>query len=453
MKETEKSSRSLKLLSLFKEKSSSLWHPHDKLFLACSGGLDSVVLGHLLKAAGFSFQILHANFQLRGEESKRDEDFVVSLAEQWGVKVEVRKFDTEQAMIASGTGLQETARNLRYEWFDEVLAEDTHTGKWLLTGHHADDQVETVMMNFFRGTGIAGLRGMKEKNGNRIRPLLSFFRKELEAFAQLQQLEWVDDSSNQSSKYTRNFFRLELLPEIEKIFPAVKQNIIETSLRMSEVEQVYTKELDRIIHKLIHKKDESIGVPVNLLRIMSPLDTILHALFSRYGFSAQQIPELKKLMDASTGKFILSDTHRVLKNREWLLIDQPSKKDAGIFVVEQETKKICFQDKELTFEILPGGEAFDAEAHHAWIDFQHVKYPLIIRQWRSGDYFYPLGMKKKKKIARFLTDMKLNRSQKENQWVVESDKRIIWVIGLRTDDRFKITLHTKDSLLIKLDQR
>lgn len=254
MKSNDKSVLSSKLLSLIRGKSTSLWHPDDKLFLACSGGLDSVVLGHLLKTAGFSFQILHANFQLRGEESKRDEDFVISLAKHWDVKIDVRRFDTEQAMSASGTGLQETARNLRYDWFDEVLLNEVIAGKWLLTGHHADDQVETVMMNFFRGTGIAGLRGMKEKNGNRLRPLLSVFRNELEDYAHLHDLKWVEDSSNQSSKYTRNFFRLELLPEIEKVFPAVKQNIIETSIRIAEVEQVYTREMDRIIKKLIHKK-------------------------------------------------------------------------------------------------------------------------------------------------------------------------------------------------------
>ena len=452
MKSNDKSVLSSRLLSLIKGKSPSLWHSDDKLFLACSGGLDSVVLGHLIKTAGFSFQILHANFQLRGEESKRDEDFVVSLAKHWGVKIDVRRFDTEQAMSASGTGLQETARNLRYDWFDEVLLKEASSGKWLLTGHHADDQVETVMMNFFRGTGIAGLRGMKEKNGNRLRPLLSVFRNELEDYAHLHDLKWVEDSSNQSSKYTRNFFRLELLPEIEKVFPAVKQNIIETSIRIAEVEQVYTREMDRIIKKLIHKKGEALGIPVNLLRMMSPLDTILHALFSPYGFSAHQIPELKKLMDAATGKFILSDTHRVLKNREWILIDELAKKAISFFIVESETTKVCLESAELTFETLLGIEQFDTNPNHAWIDMRFVKYPLIVRKWKPGDYFYPLGMKKKKKIARFLTDLKLNRIQKENQWVVESNNKIIWVVGRRTDDRVKINSNTKDSLLIKLDQ-
>lgn len=452
MKGTEQSALLSTLNFRFKEKSASLWHPEDKLFLACSGGLDSVVLGYLLKEAGYSFEVLHANFQLRGEESKRDEEFVVSLAKKWNVKIEVRRFDTEEAMSISGTGLQETARNLRYNWFDQVLQNVDFNGKWLLTGHHADDQVETVMMNFFRGTGIAGLRGMKEKNGNRIRPLLSVFRNELEAYAQHHQIEWVEDSSNKSSAYTRNFFRLELLPEIEKVFPAVRQNIIETSKRLTEVELVFAREMERVIQKLIHKKDDALGIPVNLLRKMSPLDTILHALFSRFGFSAQQIPELKKLMDADTGKFIQSDTHRVLKNREWLLIDEPVKKDISFFIVESETKKICLESAELTFKILPGIEQFDAYPNHAWIDMKFVKYPLIVRKWKPGDYFYPLGMKKKKKIARFLTDLKLNRIQKENQWVIESDKKIIWVIGRRTDDRVKINSNTKDSLLIKLEQ-
>jgi tRNA(Ile)-lysidine synthase len=307
-------------------------------------------------------------------------------------------------------------------------------------------------MNLFRGTGLAGLRGMKEKNGNRIRPLLSFFKKELESYAHIHHLRWVEDSSNQSSKYTRNFFRIEWLPEIEKVFPAVRKNIFETALRIAEAEQVYEKEIGRVISKLVQKKDGNIGVPVNLLKTKSPLDTILFALFSRYGFSAHQVPELKKLMEAPTGKFIVSDSHRVLKNREWMLIDEHSKKDKDILVVEKETKNICFQNQNISFELISGNQKFDADPQHAWLDFRYIKYPLIIRPWKSGDYFYPLGMKKKKKISRFLTDLKLSRAQKENQWVVESDKRILWVIGMRTDDRFKITSNTQEIMLIRLFQ-
>ena len=452
MKKQNKPISSNDLLALFIGKANSLWKKEDKLFLACSGGLDSVVLGQLLKDAGYGFEILHANFQLREEESNRDEEFVKKIAEEWNVGIQVKRFDTHKAMLETGHGVQETARDLRYNWFDQVLNDADVDDKWLLTAHHADDQVETVLMNLFRGTGLAGLRGMKEKNGNRIRPLLSFFKKELESYAHIHHLRWVEDSSNQSSKYTRNFFRIEWLPEIEKVFPAVRKNIFETALRIAEAEQVYEKEIGRVISKLVQKKDGNIGVPVNLLKTKSPLDTILFALFSRYGFSAHQVPELKKLMEAPTGKFIVSDTHRVLKNREWMLIDEHSKKDKDILVVEKETKNICFQNQNLSFELISGNQKFDADPQHAWLDFRYIKYPLIIRPWKSGDYFYPLGMKKKKKISRFLTDLKLSRAQKENQWVVESDKRILWVIGMRTDDRFKITSNTKEIMLIRLSQ-
>jgi tRNA(Ile)-lysidine synthase len=399
--------------------------------------LDSVVLGQLLKDAGYGFEILHANFQLREEESNRDEEFVKKIAEEWNVGIQVKRFDTHKAMLETGHGVQETARDLRYNWFDQVLNDADVDDKWLLTAHHADDQVETVLMNLFRGTGLAGLRGMKEKNGNRIRPLLSFFKKELESYAHIHHLRWVEDSSNQSSKYTRNFFRIEWLPEIEKVFPAVRKNIFETALRIAEAEQVYEKEIGRVISKLVQKKDGNIGVPVNLLKTKSPLDTILFALFSRYGFSAHQVPELKKLMEAPTGKFIVSDTHRVLKNREWMLIEKLEYKEQSYVVIEKMNSETPFAEGVIMMDKV-SHEPINTDRHVACIGERHIKWPLILRPWKAGDYFYPLGMKKKKKISRFLTDLKLSKTEKERQWVLESDKKIIWVVGRRIDERCKL---------------
>ena len=422
--------------SLFQAKAASLWKKGDKLFLACSGGMDSVVLGHLLKNMGCSFEILHVNFQLRGEESERDEMFVRLLAEEWGMPVKIKRFDTVSAMKEMGAGVQEAARELRYTWFEEVLQDDTAHNKWLLTAHHADDQVETVAMNFFRGTGIAGLRGMKEKNGQRIRPLLSFSQDSLAAYAMRHQLKWVEDSSNLSAKYTRNFFRLEILPMIEKIFPAVRQNILENAHRMEEVEQVYENEMEKIRKKLFQHQGDSIAIPVNLLQKQVPLDSVMHHVFSPFGFSSGQIIELKKLLDTPTGKFISSATYRVLRNRNWLLIDPIRTTGSSILLVDPQQSEIDFPSGKLLLEDHQG--AIDKDPAHAFVDKAQLEFPLILRPWKTGDYFYPLGMKKKKKIARFLTDSKLSRTEKEKQWVLESNKKIVWVIGQRIDDRFKI---------------
>ena len=203
-----------------------LWGKNDSLFLACSGGLDSVVLAYLLCEANFNFTILHCNFQLRGEESKRDELFVKELATQLNVPLQVKQFDTNKEMEVRKKGVQETARNLRYEWFDEVINSDrSATKKWLLTAHHADDQVETMMMQFFRGTGIAGLQGMKVKFGNIVRPLLFAQRKQLMDYATQNQLSWVEDSSNASNHYTRNFIRHKVIPLIEEVVPELTSNL------------------------------------------------------------------------------------------------------------------------------------------------------------------------------------------------------------------------------------
>jgi len=425
------------LLTRFCDKANTLWKKEDKLFLACSGGLDSVVLGQLLKDVGYAFEVLHVNFQLRGEESMRDESFVLKLSEEWGVPIRAKRFDTNMAMLESGHGVQETARDLRYNWFENVLQETDCRNKWLLTAHHADDQVETVLMNLFRGTGIAGLRGIKEKSGYRIRPLLSFFRSELEEYAEKRELRWVVDSSNLSSDYTRNFFRLELLPAIEKIFPAARQNVYETSKRMSEVEQIYGMEIDKIRKKLIQKSGNSTGIPVNLLKNIQPLDTILFAIFSEYGFNAHQIPELKKLLDAQTGKYIQSDTHRVLRNRDWILIDKLESKDQAHIVIENFNHENTFAEGKILMEKI-SDRNINTNSLVACIEDQGIQWPLILRPWKTGDYFYPLGMKKKKKISRFLTDLKLSKTEKENQWVLESDKKIIWVVGRRIDDRYKL---------------
>jgi tRNA(Ile)-lysidine synthase len=251
-------------------KTQELWKEQDHLYLACSGGMDSVVLAHLLKAADCRFSILHCNFQLRGAESTRDELFVRTLAQQMGVDIQVKLFDTKLAMQERKTGLQETARNLRYAWFNEVIKVDTSSAKkWVLTAHHADDQVETMLINFLRGTGIAGLHGMQEKNGLLVRPLLKERRAALLNYATLNQLQWVEDSSNAEINYTRNFLRQAVIPDLEKVFPSLKENMLENAKRLSEVEMVYRKMMDIEIAKLIEKRGNSFAIPVPPLGIVN----------------------------------------------------------------------------------------------------------------------------------------------------------------------------------------
>lgn len=432
--------------------SNGLWKEGDLLFLACSGGIDSVVLATLLQRMNQPFEILHCNFNLRGEESKRDEDFVRALAQSMDVPCHVQSFDTQAAMKTMGKGVQEVARILRYDWFDKVIEVRKKVNKntYLITAHHADDQVETIAMNFFRGTGIAGMHGMQMKSGTLIRPLLFAKRAEILAYAESNAIAWVDDSSNVEDNYTRNHFRHHVIPAVEKIYPEACQNLLDNAKRFSEIEMIYKKQIEKIKSGLISHQDQSLAIPVNKLKSISPIDTIMFEVFRDFGFSAHQVLEIKKLFDAISGKSVSSATHRVLRNRNWLLIDAIEEKTHDVIVIEEGDESVSFNDNHLQISCHDGYRSPDDNTNHAWIDMEAIGFPLLLRPWKPGDYFYPLGMKKKKKIARFLTDLKLSLAEKENQWVLESDKKIIWVVGRRIDDRVKMNAKSSKILLLRL---
>jgi len=432
--------------------SNGLWKEGDLLFLACSGGIDSVVLATLLHRMNQPFEILHCNFNLRGDESKRDEDFVRALAQSMDVPCHVQSFDTEAAIKTIGKGVQEVARILRYGWFEKVIEVRKKANKntYLLTAHHADDQAETIAMNFFRGTGIAGMHGMQLKAGNLIRPLLFATRAEILDFAQSNAIAWVDDSSNMQDNYSRNHFRHHVIPQVEKIFPAVTQNLLDNAKRFSEIEIIYRKQIERIKAGLIMHQGQSLAIPVNKLSAMSPIDTIMFEVFRDFGFSAHQVPEIKKLFDAISGKSVSSNSHRVLRNRNWLLVDPIEENIHEIIVIEEGDETVSFNNSLLQIKKYDGNRVPDEDANHAWIDLSTVKFPLLLRPWKPGDYFYPLGMRKKKKVAKLLTDLKLSLAEKENQWVIESDKKIIWVVGRRIDDRFKLSASSQKIMSIAL---
>ena len=434
--------------------SKKLWGKNDNLFLACSGGLDSVVLAHLLSSAKFNFTLLHCNFQLRGEESFRDENFVQELAKQLDIPIQIKQFDTKKEIVERKKGIQETARILRYKWFNQVIESDPSTvHKWVLTAHHADDQIETMMMQLYRGTGIAGLQGMKVKSGNIIRPLLFAHRKQLRDYATEHQLSWVEDTSNTSINYTRNFIRHKVIPVIEEVIPELTSNMLMNGKRFEEIDMVYQQKIAEIKRYLIVDQKNGFAIPVNKLKNSKPIDTIMYEIFSSCGFSAHQVPELKKLFDAPTGKYISSDKYRVLKNRNWLLIEPTVEQEQFIRLVEHVNTVLRINNIELNFQEVPAEYEFKSDSMEAVLNVKKLKFPLIVRKWKAGDYFYPLGMKKKKKVSRFLTDLKLSLTEKEQQLVVESDKKIVWIVGRRIDDRFKIQENTTDRLLVTISQQ
>ena len=419
-----------------------------KFLVAVSGGVDSVVLCELCKQCGIQFSIAHCNFQLRGEESERDEKFVRSLGEKYRVEVFVTKFDTEAYANAKKLSIQEAARDLRYDWFVQLKKEKGFS--FTLLAHHSDDNIETLLMNFFRGTGLQGLTGMPPENSDEkyiLRPLLEVTRNEIVQFAKQNNLSWVEDSSNASTKYTRNLFRNELLPAIQKTYPQVKENLMANIDRFKKTNVIYEEAVAELKKKICEQHASEVRIPV--LKLMNYQNTsIIYEIIKDYGFGERQVEEIIKLADAESGKFIENERYQIIKSRKWFVI-APKMGAADTIAIDEGDEEICFAGGRLELKHIPIEKfSLQKKEHIAQLDAKHIEFPLLLRKWKQGDYFYPLGMRKKKKLARFFIDLKLPKNQKENTWVLESNKKIMWIIGRRIDDRFKVINSTKQVLVI-----
>ncbi|HSF46685.1 MAG TPA: tRNA lysidine(34) synthetase TilS [Chitinophagaceae bacterium] len=441
------------LLTKFEDfiRSEHLFRKGHRLLVAVSGGVDSVVLARLCRSAGYYLEIAHCNFQLRGDESLRDEEYTAQFAEMINAPYHVQRFDTAAFASNHHISIQEAARELRYTFFRE-----TARSKGLdriLTAHHADDNVETMLMNLFKGTGIAGIRGMLPLSGNIARPLLFASRAEIESYAAEHGIGFVEDSSNLTEKYTRNYFRLNLIPQLEKMYPGATDHIKASLSFFREAEVLYREAVNAKISDLTVVKANEIHIPVEKLRMATPLRTILFEMLSPAGFSPAQLNDVLALMDAETGKYLSSSSHRLIKNRNWFILVPTEDAEVSVHLLDKDTEKIQLSIGTITTSTIPVPAHFIPESDPlvAQLDWNQLEFPLAIRKWKEGDYFYPLGMQKKKKIARFLIDLKLSKTQKENTMVVTSGDRIVWVVGQRIDDRVKIRPSTDMIYVMKLN--
>ncbi|SIN80681.1 tRNA lysidine(34) synthetase TilS [Chitinophaga niabensis] len=421
----------------------------DPLLLAVSGGLDSIVLTHLCVQAGIKVEMAHCNFQLRGAESERDETFVRTLAESYGIPLFVRRFDTETYAAAHKRSIQVAARELRYQWLEELRQERGLS--FIATAHHMQDNVETVWMNLSKGTGIAGLHGILPVQGRIVRPLLFATREEIKAYADAENLQHVEDSSNTTDKYTRNFFRHQVLPRLEEVLPEVVKNTGSSIERFREAEILYRQAVEIHKKKLIEQRGEEYFIPILKLQQAVPLATIAYEILKPFQCSTAQAAQVVELLNSEPGKWIATATHRIVRDRKWLIITPLEATASTHFIIEEAQHLVQLPDMLLKLEQLAReGFTVPATASIACLDLQQVQFPLILRRWKKGDYFYPLGMAKKKKLSRFFIDQKLSLPEKEKVWVLESHKRIIWVAGMRIDDRFKITDKTRKILKLEL---
>lgn len=412
--------------------------------LAVSGGADSVVLAHLLKGAGINFEIAHCNFGLRGSESDRDEAFAKNLAVTIDIPFHVKHFDTNAYALEHKISIQEAARDLRYTWFATF-------NTIVITAHHANDNIETVFMHLCRGTGIAGLTGIEpyKVKERLLRPLLVFHKQEILDYANEAGIAFVEDSSNSSDKYTRNFFRHQVLPAVQEVYPQSEQNILHTIKHLREVSEVYKAAMQKIVSKLQFINGNEIHIPVLMWLKSKPLDTITFEMLYPFGFTAAQVPEAIKLLSAHNGAILHSSTHRLIKNRNWIIVAPLANVGAtSIEIVHPDTKTIAYNGGHLQMETVLMPTAIVNDPAICQLDAVQLAFPLVLRPAKTGDYFYPLGMQKKKKLSKFLIDLKLSKTAKEKVWVLVSDNRIVWVIGYRIDNRFKITPATTKLLML-----
>ena len=411
-----------------------------KFLLACSGGLDSVALVHLCVRCKLDFAIAHCNFNLRGEASNGDEKFVQELASSNDIQFFATNFDTISYIEKNKVSVQVGARELRYRWFAEVMRKNDI--KTLVTAHHVDDSLETFLINLSRGTGIDGLSGIPEKTETLSRPLLRFSRSQVLEYAKSQNLKWREDATNADTKYLRNKIRHEIVPLLKDLNPSFLKNFTKTQEHLSESAALIDAHVLELKSRLFQEKEGVIRIPTQALLDLNPISAHIHALFKVYGFT--EWDDVKNLITAMSGKEIYSKTHRLLKDREFLLLTQVSEKvDTEFYTISEEQTEVL-EPIHITIE---SADSLSSKGLHTlYVDKKALKYPLTIRKWKNGDYFYPLGMQGKKKLSKFFKDEKIDVVSKERQWLLCSGEDVVWIIGRRADERFKVKEDTSDIL-------
>ena len=422
------------------------------VILAVSGGVDSVVMSELYHQAGLQFSIAHCNFNLRGAESDQDELFVKGLAEYYQVPSFCKSFDTLNFSKKNKLSIQMAARQLRYTWFDELVSKENY--HCYATAHHLDDQIETFFINLLRGTGISGLHGILPRQGNLIHPLMFAHRNEIIEFAKQNNLKYREDSSNKKTIYTRNKIRHDLLPVIEDINPAYKNVITENINRFQQAEIIYNEKINEEIDKVFIRNEKSDRIDIKKLRLLEPLETYLYEMLKPYHFHFADVKDIISSLKGIPGKQFFSDTHRLIKDRDFLIIEKRKlkdlSKDTSVLISENDLNIELPIKLQLKKIIKNPSFKISSDKGVTCLDFSKLSFPLKIRKWEKGDYFYPLGMKQKKLLSNFFIDNKFSIIEKENTWLLLSGQDIIWIIGNRIDDRYKITAKTSTIYLIDL---
>ena len=417
----------------------------DRILLACSSGIDSMVMTHLCQKLNLNITLAHCNFCLRGHESNLDEAFVVDYASKQDILVFSKQFDTQSFVDNSKYSIQMAARELRYNWFQSLS--EQHQFSCVLTAHHADDNLETFLINLSRGSGLDGLVGIPEKNGLFLRPLLPFSKDQILQYAQKHQIEWREDSSNVSLKFQRNQLRHKLVTVLKEIYPNILESLTKTQSHLEASKELLESHIQDIEEQVIVKTNlGEIHFDINALKALKSLPLYLFPLFNKYGFSDWKA--LSKLLDGQSGKKLLSKTHTLIKNRQVLILFSNDLPTATSQKIESHNDIAFIENLGCHLKIDKVSVLDSPDTNTIYVDFDKLQFPLELRPWKNGDYFYPKGMEGKKKISKFFKDEKMSLSEKDKTLLLCSDAQVVWVVGKRQDARF-IASET-DALMCKI---
>jgi tRNA(Ile)-lysidine synthase len=430
----------------------SLIQPSQKVLLAVSGGMDSMVMCDLFLKAKIDFVIAHCNFGLRGEESNEDEMFVKKLSIKYKVPFMVTTFQTADFAETEKISTQMAARILRYEWFEKIRKEQNCN--YIATAHHQNDVLETVLLNLTKGTGIAGLHGIRVKNGNIIRPLLFAEKETIFDYVVENQIIWREDSSNESNKYQRNLIRNEVVPLLKQINPNLENTMQHTVERIAAIEDIFEQEIEMLRKQITWADSQAVFVNYKAIQTLSQPVIKLSELLKTYHFTYQQSQDIFEAFDKESGKIFLSPTHTLVKDRTELVITQKSLQSFVSQVITIDNEELIVDNLKLII-----GKSFERTEDFvvptarkiACLDADKVRFPLQLRKWKEGDWFCPLGMNKKKLISDFLIDQKVPLNLKKDVYLLTSNGSIVWVMGMRIDDRFKVTDKTEKVILLKIE--
>ncbi len=417
-----------------------------KLLLAVSGGIDSMVLMRLCIEMKMDISVAHCNFTLRGDESDTDEDFVKSQTDKLQIPIFIKKFDTKKIAEKEKSSIQVVARNLRYEWFNTLLINNDYD--YMLTAHHLDDSLETFLINFTRGSGLNGLTGIPQQNVSIVRPLLPFSRTEIEIFAKENKVEWREDSSNASDKYLRNKLRHDVIPMLKELNPSLLYSFENTISNLQQAQSL-VDDATRIVYRKV-VTDTNFQKRINLTELIQlpNYNAYLYQWLEPLGFSDWE--SINDLATAQSGKQIHSQNHTLLKDRNFLIVfaKQESEKTT-LFLIEKEQKEVKFP---LKVKFCNVDDISNQATNTIFVDEDKLQFPLVIRKWQEGDWFYPHGLNGKKKLSKFFKDEKYSLLDKSEAWLLCSNNQIVWIIGDRQDDRFKVTETTTKILKIKYSE-